>query len=124
MEAEVVEAELVLPAYFSFKRIQSHEKYPKGQSSARRFKHLKQIIQAENFQNYPPDEPNYVNIESPPSMHPCKRICDITGYEAPYLDPRTKLRYANTEVFKIIRSLPNDHVQRYLSLRNAAVVLK
>ncbi|MCH86049.1 INO80 complex subunit C-like, partial [Trifolium medium] len=22
-----------------------------------------------------------VNIESPPSMHPCKRICDITGYE-------------------------------------------
>lgn len=22
-----------------------------------------------------------VNIESPPSMHPPKRICDITGYE-------------------------------------------
>ena len=22
-----------------------------------------------------------VNIESPPSMHPCKKICDITGYE-------------------------------------------
>lgn len=22
-----------------------------------------------------------VNIESPPSMHPCKRICDITGFE-------------------------------------------
>lgn len=21
-----------------------------------------------------------INIESPPSMHPCKRICDITGY--------------------------------------------
>lgn len=44
--------------------------------------------------------------------------------QAPYFDPRTKLRYANTEVFKIIRSLPNDYVQRYLSLRNAAVVLK
>ncbi|KAL6527490.1 hypothetical protein OROGR_016580 [Orobanche gracilis] len=23
-----------------------------------------------------------VNIESPPSLHPCNRICDITGYES------------------------------------------
>ncbi|GAU39145.1 hypothetical protein TSUD_147670 [Trifolium subterraneum] len=85
---------------------------------------------------------HYVNIESPPSMHPCKRICDITGYETgfkdldffvtlveldfsvPHYDPKTNLRYANTDVFKTIRSLPNDYVQRYLSLRNAAVVLK
>jgi len=44
--------------------------------------------------------------------------------QAPYFDPRTKLRYANTEVFKAIRSLPNDYVQRYLALRNAAVVLR
>ncbi|KAJ6865408.1 zinc finger HIT domain-containing protein 1 [Populus alba x Populus x berolinensis] len=43
--------------------------------------HLKQILQAENYQNCPPDEPNYVNIESPPSMHPPLRICDITGFE-------------------------------------------
>ncbi|KAK3006538.1 hypothetical protein RJ639_017693 [Escallonia herrerae] len=54
-------------------------------------------------------------------MHPCKRICDITGFEAPYYDPRTNLRYANAEVFKAIRSLPNDYVQRYLALRDAAV---
>lgn len=44
--------------------------------------------------------------------------------QAPYYDPKTNLRYANTDVFKTIRSLPNDYVQRYLSLRNAAVVLK
>ncbi|KAE8077214.1 hypothetical protein FH972_015794 [Carpinus fangiana] len=81
MEPEVVNAELVLPTHLSFKRIQMYEKYPKGQSRGRHWKHLKQILQAENFQNYPPDEPNYVNIETPPSMHPCKRICDITGYE-------------------------------------------
>ncbi|GAA0149521.1 hypothetical protein Leryth_010982 [Lithospermum erythrorhizon] len=123
MEREVVEAELVLPSHFSFKKIQSYVKYPKGQSKVR-WKHIKQIIQAENYQNYPPDEPNYVNIESPPSMHPCKRICDITGFEAPYFDPRTKLRYANTEVFKIIRSLPPDYVKRYLALRNALVVIR
>ncbi|XP_073273894.1 protein EIN6 ENHANCER [Primulina huaijiensis] len=123
MEQEVVEAELVLPTHMKFKKIQVYEKYPKGQTKAR-WKHLKQIIPAENYQNYPPHEPNYVNIESPPSMHPCKRICDITGFEAPYFDPRTKLRYANTEVFKLIRSLPNDYVQRYLALRNAAIVLR
>ncbi|KAL3833136.1 hypothetical protein ACJIZ3_007872 [Penstemon smallii] len=129
MEAEVVEAELVLPNHMRFKKIQMYEKYPKGQARVR-WKHLKQLLPAENYQNYPPHLPNYVNIESPPSAHPCKRICDITGYEvlelimAPYFDPRTKLRYANTEVFKIIRSLPNDYVQRYLALRNAAVVLR
>ena len=44
--------------------------------------------------------------------------------QAPYHDPRTNLRYANTEVFRTIRSLSNDHVQRYLALRNAAIVLK
>ncbi|KAL3537610.1 hypothetical protein ACH5RR_000976 [Cinchona calisaya] len=124
METDVLEAEIVLPNHFNFKRVQMYEKYPKGQARGRHWKHLKQIIQAENFQNYPPNEPNYVNIESPPPMHPCKRICDITGFEAPYFDPRTKLRYANAEVFKVIRSLPSDYVQRYLALRNAAVVLK
>ncbi|KAJ0011468.1 hypothetical protein Pint_34244 [Pistacia integerrima] len=58
MEAEVLEAELVLPTYLSFKRVQMYEKYPKGQSRGRHWKHLKQILQAENYQNYPPDEPN------------------------------------------------------------------
>ncbi|XP_051132600.1 protein EIN6 ENHANCER [Andrographis paniculata] len=123
MEPEVVDAELVLPNHFKFKKIQMYEKYPKGQARVR-WKHLKQIIQAENYQSLPPDVPNYVNIETPPSMHPRKRICDITGFEAPYSDPRTKLRYANAEVFKVIRTLPNDYVQRYLALRNAAVVLR
>ncbi|KVH98257.1 YL1 nuclear, C-terminal [Cynara cardunculus var. scolymus] len=124
MEQEVIEAEMILPTHLRFKKIQMHEKYPKGQARGRHWKHLKQIIQAENYQNYPADEPNYVNIETPPSMHPRKHICDITGFEAPYSDPRTHLRYANTEVFKLIRSLPNEYVQRYLALRNAAVVLK
>lgn len=26
-----------------------------------------------------------VNIETPPSMHPCKRICDITGFEVIFI---------------------------------------
>ncbi|CAH2075810.1 unnamed protein product [Thlaspi arvense] len=123
MEGELVEADIVVPMHLSFKKIQAYEKYPKGQSRGR-WKHLKQILQAENFQDCPPHEPNYVNIESPPSTQPCKRICDITGYEAPYVDPRTNLRYANSQVFKAVRSLSAEQVQQYLSIRNAAVVLK
>ncbi|ESQ53092.1 hypothetical protein EUTSA_v10026572mg [Eutrema salsugineum] len=123
MEAELVEADIVVPMKLSFKKIQAYEKYPKGQSRGR-WKHLKQILQAENFQDYPPEEPNYMNIESAPSTQPCKRICDITGYQAPYVDPRTNLRYANADVFKTLRSLSTEQVQQYLSIRNAAVVLK
>ena len=44
--------------------------------------------------------------------------------QVPYYDPRTNLRYANADVFKIVRSLPKEYVQSYLALRNAAVVLK
>lgn len=100
MEAELMEADIVVPSRLSFKKIQAFQKYPKGQTT-RRWKHLKQILQADN---YPPDLPNCksssfrmnleliegtqpcfycpdVNIESPPSTQPCKRICDITGYE-------------------------------------------
>ncbi|KAF4349984.1 hypothetical protein F8388_017562 [Cannabis sativa] len=94
-----------------------YEKYPKGQSRGRHWKHLRQIIQAENYQNFPPDEP----IMSTLSLLP---LCILAKKFAPYSDPRTNLRYANAEVFKLIRSLPNEYVQRYLAQRNAAVVLK
>ncbi|KAK4363698.1 hypothetical protein RND71_018939 [Anisodus tanguticus] len=54
MEREVIEAELVLPTHTKFKKIQMYDKYPKGHARGRHWKHLKQIIQAEN---YPPDLP-------------------------------------------------------------------
>lgn len=46
------------------------------------------------------------------------------GCEAPYVDPKTHLRYANTEAFKIARSLTEDEVQARLGIRNAQSVLK
>uniref|UniRef100_A0A0D6QQZ8 Vps72/YL1 C-terminal domain-containing protein n=1 Tax=Araucaria cunninghamii TaxID=56994 RepID=A0A0D6QQZ8_ARACU len=124
IEQEVGDADLLLPSVLPFKRVQMSEKYPKGHSRGRHWKHLKQILQAENYNLYPADEPNYVNIESPPSMYPAKKYCDITGFVARYTDPRTKLRYANADVFKRIRYLSNDSIQGYLALRNAAIVLK
>ncbi|KAJ0579939.1 putative INO80 complex, subunit Ies6 protein [Helianthus annuus] len=58
MEQEVMESEMILPTHLSFKKIQMQDKYPKGQARGRHWKHLKQIIQAENYQNYPPYQPN------------------------------------------------------------------
>lgn len=40
------------------------------------------------------------------------------------MDPKTHLRYANTEAFKIARSLTDDEVQTRLGIRNAQSVLK
>lgn len=53
-----MDADIVLPTHLKFKKIQMHEKYPKGQSRGRHWKHLKQIIQAENYQNNTSNEPN------------------------------------------------------------------
>ncbi|KAK3804608.1 MAG: YL1 nuclear protein C-terminal domain-containing protein [Benniella sp.] len=64
------------------------------------------------------------NIEALPSMTPQKKYCDITGLEAKYTDPKTRLRYHSTEVYQLIKNQPIGVVQRYLGLRNAAVVLK
>lgn len=124
MSVDLNDPDLLLPSTLPFKSIQLTDRYPKGQTRGRHWKHLKQILQAENYQTYPADEPTYVNIEAPPSMYPAKKYCDITGFEARYTDPRTKLRYANAEVFKRIRFLPDDYIQGYLALRNAAIVLK
>ncbi|XP_020573524.1 chromatin-remodeling complex subunit ies6 [Phalaenopsis equestris] len=124
MEVEVVNSEMLLPPVFPFKKVQMGDKYPKGHARGRHWKHLKQILQSENYHSGPVDAPNYLNIETPPSLYPSKKFCDITGFEALYMDPRTNLRYANPEVFKRIRMLPNEYVQRYLSLRNAAVILR
>ncbi|XP_073113442.1 protein EIN6 ENHANCER-like [Elaeis guineensis] len=92
MEPEVVNSEMLLPPVLPFKRVQMSDKYPKGHARGRHWKHLKQILQAENYASYPADEPN----------------CTVHR-------PRTNLRYANPDVFKRIRMLPDDHVQRYLA---------
>jgi INO80 complex subunit C len=108
-----------LPAHLPFKR--------KAHAASRRnkpWKRLKQILAAEHYELLPATEPNYANIEAAPSAYPPKRYCDITGMPAPYLDPKTKLRYASADLFPLIRSLTPDAVQQYLAVRNAQVVLK
>ncbi|KAI6093563.1 YL1 nuclear protein C-terminal domain-containing protein [Hypoxylon rubiginosum] len=66
----------------------------------------------------------YTNIESAPSLAHTKRYCDITGLPAPYLDPKSRLRYHNVEVFGFIRTLPQGAAEQYLEARGAHTVLK
>jgi len=46
------------------------------------------------------------DIDAPPSLLPQKKYCDITGLEAKYTDPKSKLRYHNAEVYAVIQTLP------------------
>lgn len=94
------------------------------QDSKRKWKKLKQILQTEGYEELPANEATYVNIEAPPSIYPAKKYCDITGFEAAYTDPKTRLRYASADLFPIVRSLSYEAVQQYLSVRNAQVILK
>ncbi|KAK9771273.1 putative Vps72/YL1 C-terminal domain-containing protein [Seiridium cardinale] len=66
----------------------------------------------------------YTNIESAPSLAHTKRYCDVTGLPAPYLDPKSRLRYHNKEVFGFVRSLPQSVAEQYLEARGAHTVLK
>ncbi|KAK3987851.1 hypothetical protein QBC44DRAFT_371679 [Cladorrhinum sp. PSN332] len=66
----------------------------------------------------------YTNIESAPSMAPLKHYCDVTGLPAPYLDPKTRMRYHNREVFAMVRALPQGAGEQFLEARGAQTVLK
>ncbi|KAI1828673.1 hypothetical protein F4861DRAFT_488736 [Xylaria intraflava] len=66
----------------------------------------------------------YTNIESAPSLAHTKRYCDVTGLSAPYLDPKSRLRYHDREVFRFIRTLPQGAPEAYLEARGAHTILK
>ncbi|KAG0337680.1 hypothetical protein BG004_007515 [Podila humilis] len=102
-----------------------HKSFKRADRSAtKKTKNLKQIITLERAKEYKAGAPTYWSIEALPSMTPQKKYCDITGLEARYTDPKTRLRYHSTEVYQLIKNQPIGVVQMHLGLRNAAVVLK
>ena len=44
--------DLLLPSVLPFKKTQLTDRYPRGQTRGRHWRHLKQIIQAENYHTY------------------------------------------------------------------------
>ena len=65
----------------------------KDTSKRRPWKALKKIIEGEAYERLPIDVPTYTGIEAPPSLLPAKKYCDLTGLDAKYTDPKTRLRY-------------------------------
>ena len=65
-------------------------------------------------------------IEATFSVRPPKKYCDVTGLEAKYTDPRTRLHYRSHQEFHLISGAEFDPalVQSYLHLRQAHTVLK
>lgn len=85
---------------------------------------LKQILAAEQSLSWPDDAVTYSSLEAPPSFRPAKKYSDLSGLEASYTDPQTKLNFACSEEFAEIRKLPSDIVEGYLSLRKANTQLQ
>jgi INO80 complex subunit C len=92
--------------------------------STKPIKTFKQIIQAENYENYPASVPNYLSIEAAPSTMPSKKYSDISGHVSRYTEPKTNLRYSNAFEYQIIRTLTQEHIDTYLSLRKAVTVIR
>ena len=91
----------------------------------RQWKGLKQIITQDITDNSSAENViNYGSIDAPPSFKPAKKYSDISGLEANYTDPHSKLHYSNIGEFKVIKKLPSDLVAGYLTLRRANVQLQ
>lgn len=88
------------------------------------WKSAKTVITAEHYDLLPPSIPTYVNIDVSPSILPAKKYCDITGFPANYTDPKTKMRFATKEAFRMARNMPEHRVEEFLKLRHAQTRIK
>jgi hypothetical protein len=67
---------------------------------------------------------DWSSIEAGPSLMPKKKYSDLSGFEAPYTDPKTRLRYASVEEYKNVKAMTYERVQATLAVRGANVVFK
>jgi hypothetical protein len=95
-----------------------------GQIKRKPWRTLKQILAVEQSLTWPQEAITYSSLEAPPSFRPAKKYSDISGLEALYTDPQTRLNYSTAEEFAEIRKLPGDIVQGYLALRKANTQLQ
>ncbi|KAK4051097.1 chromatin-remodeling complex subunit ies6 [Microbotryomycetes sp. JL221] len=117
-------------SYFESKRTTTTNK---------RTKNLKQVLLIErervetklqqqklenNQTNYQDQVVSFMTVDAAPSVIPPKKYCDITGLEAHYVDPKSNLRYHNSEIYQLIKTFQPGVSQAYLSLRGQAVVLR
>ena len=90
----------------------------KKRRTSKKKRTLKQVLRESKALDAKYGLESYMSIEVPNSRLPARKYCDITGYEAKYCDPKSRLRYCSVEAMKLIRSLPKNIIQKYLSIRN------
>lgn len=76
MESEILRAEMLLAPTMAFKKVQTADKYPKGQSRGRQWKHLRHLLQAADASSLPPDRPNCERLDPLPAAS-CPIIGDL-----------------------------------------------
>jgi INO80 complex subunit C len=59
-----------------------------------------------------------VKLEAPKSTKCKRKYCDITGFEAPYVDPKTHLRFYNFKIFYKVKACTDAKVHEYIITRN------
>ncbi|CAL1537661.1 unnamed protein product [Lymnaea stagnalis] len=94
-----------------------------GNKRIRVWKNLKQIVAAERALPWRPNDVTYGSIDAPPSFRPAKKYSDISGLEAKYTDPQTKMRFANSDEYRRVKLLPSDIITGCLQLRKANTLI-
>ncbi|XP_057318136.1 INO80 complex subunit C [Microplitis mediator] len=119
---EVTEVKKPMPV---FKNPEFQQKFrPMSVSGKKRtWRSLKQVLTQEKSLPWPAGFVHYSSINAPPSFRPAKKYSDISGLQARYTDPQTKLYYAVAEEFATVRSLPMDITAGYLALRGASSIV-
>ena len=105
----------------TFKNPTFEHAYKASSKNKKNWRTLKQIISSEATSS---DVITYSSIDAPPSFVPAKKYSDLSGLPANYTDPQTKLNFANSDEFKLLRKLPGDIVAGYLTLRRANTQLQ
>mmetsp|Transcript_13773 Transcript_13773/g.34689 ORF Transcript_13773/g.34689 Transcript_13773/m.34689 type:complete len:124 (+) Transcript_13773:26-397(+) len=95
-----------------------------GKAKKRKKLTLKRVVDASGFDKLPPTEATWSNIESRPTFLPVKKYSDLSGFEAPYTDPKTKLRYSSAQEYQQILEMPQELVQARLVLRGLNVAIR
>lgn len=110
---------------YIFKNMEFQPKFRLINNSGKKknWKSLKQIIAQERILSWSTVTVHYSLVSTPFNFKPLKKYSDISGLPANYTDPHTKLRYATTNEFIIVRNLPMDITAGYLALRGASNIV-
>jgi hypothetical protein len=108
--------------HFSFKSevwVNMRERAKKGGSKHN--KNLKQILAGDMEAD---QLGSYSSIDGGISVKRPAKYCDFTGFSTKYQDPKTGLRYFNTDFYPYVKTIPDSVRDDYLAIRKANIVLK